>query len=81
MYMYLYFMFLDVNYLKSHLKKTCLDHAAVFIVLVSLFITIEFSSPDYQFVLQSGHSKCVISNHYLKGNVDSYIKYVNSSAS
>lgn len=74
MYMYLFFMFLDVNYLKSHLKKTCLDHAAVFIVIVSFFITIEFSSPEYQFVWQSGHSKCIISNHYLKGYVDFKIR-------
>lgn len=51
-------------------KKNLPRYAAVFIVLVSLFITIEFSSPEYQFVWQSGHSKCVISNHYLKGNVD-----------
>lgn len=72
MHVYVFiFYVLGCELFKISLKKKNLPrYAAVFIVLVSLFITIEFSYPEYQFVWQSGHSKCVISNHYLKGNVD-----------
>lgn len=75
MHVYVFiFYVLGCELFKISLKKSCLDHAAVFIVIVSFFITIEFSSPEYQFVWQSGHSKCIISNHYLKGYVDFKIR-------